>query len=303
MTTPQAGIFAQGTRHHLHLELDVHPSVDRVRLGRALAGLREPAVTSGGANVVVGFGAGLWVQVAPEGSVPDGLRPFAGVAGIDGHGVPAAQHDVWVWIHGAGPDVVFDVGRAVVACFGGLADVAYEQACFVYKDSRDLTGFIDGTANPQTDEAAAVALIPPGEPGELGSFAFTSRWVHDLGAFHSLSVPDQEDVFGRSKADSVEMDDDTKPADAHIARVEVDGPDGEELELYRRSTPFGTLEEHGLQFVAFSASLDRYDVMLARMFGLADDGVRDHLTDFTTAVGAAFWFVPGTATLDALIQG
>jgi hypothetical protein len=35
------------------------------------------------------------------------------------------------------------------------------------------------------------------------------------------------------------------------------------------------VEEHGLYFDAFSADLTRYDHMLARMFGTADDGLRD----------------------------
>lgn len=303
MTTPQAGIFAQGTRSHYHLEFDVHPSVDRARLATALAKLREPSVTAGGANIVVGFGPDLWNQVAPSGAIPDGFHPFATVDGLDGHRAPATQHEIWVWVHGSTTDIVFEVGRAVVLALAGVAELALEQQCFVYRDSRDLTGFIDGSANPHTDEAAGVALVAPGEAGEHGSFAITARFVHDLASFHAMKVADQEKVFGRTKADSVEMDDDVKPRNAHIARVEIDGSDGEELEIFRRSVAFGTVTEQGIFFVGFSASLDRFDLMLERMYGLADDGIRDRLTDFTRAVSGSYWFVPSTDHLNQLVDG
>ena len=38
-------------------------------------------------------------------------------------------------------------------------------------DGRDVTGFVDGTANPPIRRAGEVALVPPGEPGEGGRHA------------------------------------------------------------------------------------------------------------------------------------
>ena len=119
----------------------------------------------------------------------------------------------------------------------------------------------------------------------------TMRWVHDLDAFNELSVEDQERVFGRTKLDSVELDEAAKPPTAHIARVEY-VEDGEELQLYRRSVPYGTVHEHGLFFVAFSADPSRFDKLLARMFGTSSDAERDRLTDFTRPVSASYYFVP-----------
>ena len=51
---------------------------------------------------------------------------------------------------------------------------------FQYRDSRDLTGFIDGTENPEGEEARQTAIIPAGSPGEGGSFVLSQKWVHDL---------------------------------------------------------------------------------------------------------------------------
>ena len=298
LLVPQPGIFAQGTRSHHHLELAMGPGASDADVLRALAQLREPQLTAGGVNLVIGFGPSLWGRLAPE-AVPEGFHDYPTIEGLDGTRAPSTQRDIWVWVHGTGEDVAFDTARQVGLALAPVATVELDIPSFVYKDSRDLTGFIDGTANPPMDEAADVALVPGGQPGEGGSFVIAQKWVHDLDDFHALPVEEQEKVFGRSKPDSVEMDDDTKPANAHIARVEID-IDGEEAEIYRRSTPYGTLGEHGLYFLAFSAELRRYEIMLGNMFGLGD-GPRDRLTDFSTPVTGSFFFAPSMAALDELL--
>jgi putative iron-dependent peroxidase len=294
--TAQPGIFAQGTPSHYHLELDCG-SDDPAAIGAAVAALREPAVTAGGVNLVVAFGTALWSRLAPD-DVPAGLRDFAGVDG-GVHPVPATPHDLFVWAHGARDDVVFDTARAVAAALAPVATLTTEQPGFVYLDSRDLTGFIDGTENPPVGEAPEVALVADG-PGAGGSFVWAQRWVHDLGRFHALSVEEQQDVIGRTKPDSVELDDAVLPPTSHIARVVMEDDAGEELEIYRRSTPYGTLGEHGLQFLAFTHDLDIIDAMLARMFGTSGDGLHDRLTDFSTPVTGAYYFAPSLESLAAL---
>ena len=296
MARPQPGIFAQGTRSHYHLEFDVRPDATDDAIVEALHGLREPPVTAGGSNIVVGFGADLWRRLQPD-DAPAALGPFAAIEG-DGRGAPATQHDLWVWTHGTGEDVELDVARAVVAVLTPVATLAAEQPCFVYLDSRDLTGFIDGTENPPVEQAFDVALVPDGEPGAGGAFVLAQKWVHDLDRFHAQKREDQEDTIGRTKPDSVELDD--KPPTAHIARVVIE-EDGEELELYRRSTPYGRVGELGLYFLAFSADPSRFTKMLHRMFGVSGDGLHDHLTDFTRPVSGAFYFAPSLDALDGIL--
>jgi putative iron-dependent peroxidase len=295
VTIPQPGIFAQGTRSQYHLEFDVVPGTDPSAVAAAVARLREPLVTAGGTNIVVGFRAGLWRSIAPN-DTPADAHDFAGVEG-DGRRAPATPHDVWIWLHGAGPDVLLDNARAVVATLAPVATLAQEEPCFVYLDSRDLTGFIDGTENPQVQVAPEVALVPAGQPGEGGAHVITMKWVHDLAKFHALPPEEQEAVIGRTKPDSRERDD--KPDTAHISRVVVEDEHGEELEIYRRSVPYGRINELGLYFVAFSADPTRFEIMLRRMFGTADTH-HDHLTDFTKPVSGAFYFAPSLDALRAL---
>jgi putative iron-dependent peroxidase len=125
------------------------------------------------------------------------------------------------------------------------------------------------------------------------------RWVHDLEAFEGLTIAEQERVFGRTKADSVELPADQKTPTAHISRVETT-VGGAEVEIFRRSVPYGGACEHGLYFVAFSAERSRYDLLLSRMFGTARGGVRDRLTDFSHPVTGAYYFAPSLNALNEL---
>lgn len=253
-------------------------------------GLRTPDVTAGGVNLVIAFGARAWREVAGN-DAPADLEPFRPIAGLDGHGVPATQPDAWLWISGAEPDVTWQSARAADRAVAAVAELVAEQPAFTYRGGRDITGFVDGTANPPVRRAPEVALLPPGRPRQAGSHVLTMRWVHDLAAFERLAVEDQERVFGRTKGDSVELPPGRKPPNAHIARVET-SVDGAEVEIFRRGVPFGTAEDHGLCFVAFSAERARYDLLLARMFGNAGGGVRDRLTDFSRPTAAAYLLRP-----------
>jgi putative iron-dependent peroxidase len=301
MNVPQFGIFAQGTIAHEFIEFDLRPDVDMGLATAALSRLRAPAVSAGGVNLVIGFGSELWRTVAPD-EAPADLAPFTPIGRLGGHHAPATQHDVWLWISGSSQDVVFEHSRAAVRALADVAAVATEQPAFVHRDSRDLTGFIDGTANPMTHEAPAVALVPEGMPGAGGSHVLVMRWIHNLDLFEALAMGDQERVFGRTKMVSDELEGDAKPMTAHIARVEIHDDAGEEMPIFRRSVPYGTVHEHGLQFVAFSADRQRFDRMLGRMFGMDADGQHDRLTDFSRPVSGAFYFAPALTLLAELAE-
>ena len=299
MTLPQFGIFAQGTIAHEFLEFDLRPDVGLPVVGAALERLRMPAVAAGGVNLVLAFGADLWRALAPD-HAPDDLAPFQPVGALGGHHAPALQHDVWLWINGGTPDVVFEHARAAALTLDPALLVASDATGFVHRDSRDLTGFIDGTANPQLLEAPAAALVPDGRRGAGGSHVLVMRWVHDLEAFDRQPVDQQENVFGRTKLDSIEFVGARLPKNAHIARVQIDDDAGEEVQIYRRSVPYGTTREHGLNVIAFGADRARFDRMLARMFGPNDDGLHDRLADFSRPVSGAYYFAPSLSVLAAL---
>jgi putative iron-dependent peroxidase len=298
---PQFGIFAQGTIAHQFFEWDLRPDLDLAYVSQVIGRLRQPGVSAGGVNLVIAFGSELWRAMAPQ-QAPADLGPFETVGTVGGHHLPGRQHDIWLWINGSARDVVFEHARAAAKAVDEVAVLAAEQACFVHRDSRDLTGFIDGTANPQLLEAPIAALVPDGQPGAGGSHVIAIRWVHNLAAFEALPVKEQEKVFGRTKLLSREMSDEEKPPNAHIARVEIHDETGAELPIYRRSVPYGTIAEHGLYFVAFSADRARYDTMLSRMFGTVGDGIHDRLVDFSRPVSGAYYFAPPVDFLTAMAR-
>lgn len=299
MKTPQAGIFAEASTTHRVQEYDIVLSADppaiRAALGDLAAAIADQHFDHD-VEIVVGFGAALATRLTVD--APTGFRSFETV-GRGSRTAPATQHDLFVWTHGQGRDDVFDASLAARRALAGTGHIVNDTSAFVYHDNRDLTGFIDGTENPSAAEGRDIAVVSEDRPGGGGSIVLAQRWVHDLDAFHSLSVADQEGVIGRTKPDSVELDEDIRPADAHIARVVMEDDEGDEIEIYRRSVPFCDSTESGLMFLGFSDELHKIDNMLQQMFG-GSDGVHDRITDFSRAHSSSYYFAPGREILHDL---
>ncbi len=121
------------------------------------------------------------------------------------------------------------------------------------------------------------------------------KWTHDAAAFEALPIEEQEKVIGRTKETSIELAEEVSGATSHVSRTTIE-EQGVEQHIFRRNTPFGTATEHGTMFIGFSSDQQRLARMLARMAG-AEDGIRDALTIYTTAVSGAYYFVPSVETL------
>jgi porphyrinogen peroxidase len=295
MRVAQSGIFALGTGSHSYLEFDLLKSADPLTMIKAIANLREPRTTTGGVNLVAGFRPSLWERIAPQ-DVPAGVTDFdQAVQGVDGYAMPATQHDLWLWVAGHAYDKVFDVTREAMSVLTPVAILVSEVAGWTYKENRDLTGFIDGTENPSLSDAPEVALIPPQSRGAGGSIVLVQKWMHDASSFDALPIEEQEKVIGRTKDTSVELDEEVRGAQSHVSRTVIE-EHGVEQHIFRRNTPFGTATEHGTMFIGFSRDQHRLVRMLARMAG-AEDGIRDALTRYTTAVSGAYYFVPSVESL------
>ena len=293
MTTPQGGIFALGTASHAYLELDAVAADAAPKLVTGVAALREPRTTMGGVNLVAGFRPELWRQVVPDDAPANVVGFNVDLLGAGGYVMPASQHDAVMWISGSAYDVVFDMAREVIATLGGLATVAEETSSWPYRHDRDLTGFIDGTENPTLIDAPGIALIPDGNPGAGGSILLLQKWMHDVTSWESLPLERQQDVIGRKKDDSAELE--NKPPDSHVARTDQDTFG----KVFRRNMPYGTVMDHGTMFVGFSADQQHLAKMLASMAG-STDGVRDALTLYTRPLTGAYYFIPSTDVLRRL---
>jgi putative iron-dependent peroxidase len=287
MSLPQAGIFALGTASHAYLEFDVSAGRKGGDLVAAISALREPRTTMGGVNLVAGFRPELWREAAPDDTPAELVGFNEDLVGIDGFVMPGTQHDAVLWLSGSAYDVIFDVARAAIASLQGLARVVQETSSWPYRHDRDLTGFIDGTENPDLIDAPDLVLVPEGNPGAGGTILLLQKWAHDAAGWESLTVAKQEQVIGRAKLDSVELED--KAQDSHVASTDQDTFG----KIFRRNMPYGTVTDHGTMFVGFSSEQRPLSSMLESMAGLTS-GVRDALTLYTRAVTGAYYFVPST---------
>jgi putative iron-dependent peroxidase len=263
---------------------DLHAGADPAAALRALAGVDHDPKT------VVGVGTPLVARVAGLRAFPGDVPPF-----------PSTQHAAWVFLAHGDSTHLFDAGRALGLRLRGLLDVVDEIDAFTYREGRDLSGFVDGTENPKGDDAVAAAIIAGrGEGLDGGSFVAVQRWVHDLDAVDRMTTAPRAAAVGRDPETDRELPD--APESAHVKRTAQEDFDPP-AHILRRSMPYGGIREHGLNFVAFGESLDRFERQLRRMSG-REDGVRDGILAFTRAVSGAYYFCPplrhGRCDLSAL---
>jgi putative iron-dependent peroxidase len=293
MYTPQAGIFALGTSSHAYLEFDILDGTKCKEFASTISAIREPRTTTGGVNFVIGFRPELWRDLVPD-DAPPGVVGFNNqIEGTEGFVMPSTQHDALVWLSGSAYDVIFDMARTVIHDVAGQASLADETSSWSYRHDRDLTGFIDGSENPTLLDAPIPALLPEGVPGAAGSILLLQKWKHKVAEWEALPMNQQEQIMGRTKLDSIELE--NKPSDSHVARTDQD----EFGKIFRRNMPYGNVENHGTMFVGFSADQKRLSTMLDSMAGLIT-GRRDALTRFTQPLTGSYYFVPSVESLRRL---
>jgi len=304
MATPQPAIFTAMGKNQWYVHLSRTEGADVGAIKAALRDLRADCAAVG-INLTLGFGPGFLPELTKD--LPPDFQPFVTIEAGDGSGRQAkgTQEELLLWLNHDDKDKVWLAQYKARTALKGNMAVARETPTFIYGASLDMTGFIDGTGNPQgTAAEKAAAIIPDGQPGAGGSFINAQRWVHNLEAWNEMSVEDQEKVFGRKKADSERLA--VQPDFSHLSHVELHegGPAGDASkpkrdELVRRSTPYafhdGTV---GLYFMAFCKAQAPLRERLRSMYA-ADGGVRDRLVDFSNPASGSFYFAPSVETLDS----
>lgn len=265
---------------------------------RRSVGFRIP---EGELSCVVGLGSGLWDRLFGE-PRPAGLHPFAEVDGSK-HTAVATPGDLLFHIRAHRFDLCFELAQRLTDRLRGHAQVIDEVHGFRSFDERDLLGFVDGTENPEGASAATAALI--GEEDARfagGSYVVVQKYLHDLEAWDALPVAEQERAIGRQKLSDVEIPDEEKAANAHVALNTITDADGEELQIVRLNMPFGKVgdAEFGTYFIGYARTPDVIEEMLRNMFIGKPPGTYDRILDFSTAVTGSLFFVPTVDFLDDL---
>src|ERR1700679_3268820 len=259
-------------------------------------GFRSP---EGALAVVTGLGSAAWDPVF-AGPPPAELHPFSPLDG-GRHQAVSTPGDLLFHIRAATMDLCWELASLVVARLAGAATVVDEVHGFRYFDERDLLGFVDGTENPTGAAAEAAVTIGAEDPTFAGgSYVIVQKYLHDMGAWNALTVEEQERVIGRAKLSNVEMDDDVKPANSHVALNTIVEPDGTQRQILRDNMPFGSLGavETGTYFIGYAATPSVTELMLKRMFLGDPPGNYDRILDFSAAVTGCLFFVPTADFLD-----
>ena len=173
---------------------------------------------------------------------------------------------------------------------------------FRFLDGRDVTGFVDGTENPQGLHRRKVALVKDEDDHEFagGSYLHTQRYQHNLSLWDALPEHEQEDVYGRSKFDNVEYPSNDKAPTAHTKRTSLKDEDGNNIEIVRQSMPYGDMKRKGLFFVSYCHSPKPFAVMLKSMVHGDEQGNHDHLLKYTQAETGSAFFAPSLTFLARL---
>jgi putative iron-dependent peroxidase len=234
---------------------------------------------------VIGIGHPLLCRLGRE--LP-GLRAFPALSGPAGS-FPSTQGALWLCFGGEDAGVVLHRARKIIAALGPGFRIDEDVQAFRYAQGRDLSGYEDGTENPQGERAWRVALVQGQGAGlDDGSFVAVQRYMHDLPILDAMSEHERDFVMGRKRSSNEELVD--APSSAHVKRAAQESFEPTAFML-RRSMPWGDVREHGLYFVAYGATLAAFERVLQRMAGL-EDGVPDALLRFTRPLSGGYYFCP-----------
>lgn len=305
MAREQFGICAEPNLHGNYLlfnALDDKNAFIRAAVSRIPKLLENYSEQFSEANLigVVAIGAAYWDEFYPA-ARPALLTPFPAMHSDD-RVAPTNSYDIYVEIRSDRADVNHIVSTKVCQLLGDSVELIEQVQAFRFLDGRDLTGFVDGTENPQGLHRREVALVKDADDEQFaaGSYLHTQRYQHNLKLWESLAEHEQEDVYGRTKLDNVEYDGADKALTAHTKRTNLKDEQGKSIEIVRQSMPYGDMKRKGLFFVSYCHSPKPFELMLKSMIHGDEHGHSDHLLKFTQAETGSAFFAPSLSFLSRL---
>lgn len=247
-------------------------------------------------SCVMGIGFQAWKQLDLPDPLPKELKQFGEIKGAK-HTAVSTEGDLHFHIRSEEKSFAYDTASIISDFMKNIADCIVEVQGFRYWDGRSILGFVDGTENPKGDDRNYFAIVNENDPQyKGGSYLFVQKYIHDLNAWKTLSTDQQEKVMGRSKDHDIEMSDDEKPTNSHIALANI----GDEFKVVRDNMPFGsvTSNEMGTYFICYASTFSTVEKMLTNMFIGNPVGNYDRILDFSTAKTGSLFFAPSLDMLD-----
>lgn len=290
MSDIQKGILSDETRLARYMSFNIS---DERFIKECLADLKELV---DGESIVVGFGISL-VKALESNITGLHTMPANSIAGID---IPSTQTALWLWLRGDDRGELYHRSRMLEDILATSFELDDVVDSFQFDDNRDLSGYEDGTENPEGEDAVNAAIVKgQGEGIDGSSFVAVQQWLHDFDMLESMTEDEKDNSIGRHISDNEEFD---APEYAHVKRTAQEDFEPEAFVL-RRSMPWAEGMDGGLMFVAFGKTFSAFEAQLNRMLG-KDDDIQDALFNFTKPVtGAYFWCPPmqdGKLDLSAL---
>jgi putative iron-dependent peroxidase len=259
-------------------------------------GFRFP---EGGLTCSTGIGSQAWDRIFGQ-PRPRELHPFRPLVGSK-HTAVATPGDLLFHIRAHRFDLCFELAQRLMERLSGHAKAIDEVHGFRSFDLRDVLGFVDGTENPSGQAASDAVLIGDEDPGfEGGAYVVVQKYLHDLPRWDALKVEEQEQAIGRTKLSDIELSDDDKPSNAHVALNTITDEDGNERQIVRYNMPFGRVGtgEFGTYFIGYARTPTVVEKMLENMFIGNPEGNYDRILDFSTASTGNLYFVPNVDVLE-----
>jgi putative iron-dependent peroxidase len=252
------------------------------------------------ASCVLGIGCNAWNILDLPTPLPKELSNFEEIKG-EKHTAVSTPGDFHFHLRADDKSIIFDMAIEISKLLTPVAESILEIHGFKYWDGRSILGFVDGTENPHNEDRDFFAKIGDEDlQYKEGSYLFTQKYLHNMNAWSNLSTEDQEKVIGRSKEKDIEMSDEVKPSNSHIALTNIESENGEELKIVRDNMPFGSPStgEFGTYFISYANTFSTTKKMLENMFIGDPQGNYDRILDFSTAVTGTLFFVPTRNMLD-----
>ncbi|MEZ5756823.1 MAG: Dyp-type peroxidase [Emcibacteraceae bacterium] len=278
MKNYQIGILDGETKLGRYMTFSIH-SIPNI--AASLNSLKENIDTQ---FTVVGLGMSLITALGKE--IP-GLRtmPAQTVGGLE---IPSTPQSLWIWLRGIDRGEILHRSRNIEAILADAFSITSVIDSFQYDKNRDLSGYEDGTENPEGDDAIEAAIDNTENAAfNGGSFVAVQQWLHDLDIFEQMNKERQDNTFGRHAESNEEFD---APSSAHAKRTAQEDFEPEAF-MIRRSMPWADGMDSGLVFVSFANNLDKFEAIMNRMIG-KDDGIIDALFDFTRPINGAYYWCP-----------
>ncbi|MDW5498778.1 Dyp-type peroxidase [Pseudomonas lundensis] len=306
---PQA-VFSPVTRHAIFLVATLSTAPEQLAKVRGWCadisgvirsvGKRVPA---GGLSCVCGFGSSAWDRLFGQ-PRPSQLHPFREIGSGERVAV-STPGDILLHIRADEMDLCFELATQLMNKLGDAVTVIEEVHGFRYFDQRAMIGFVDGTENPEGNDAVHYTVIGE-EDAEFsgGSYVLVQKYLHDMKGWNLLPVETQERIIGRHKQSNIELDEDVKPSSSHSSLTTLVDENGDEVKILRDNMPFGKpgMSEFGTYFIGYARTPQPIEKMLENMFIGRPAGNYDRLLDFSRAVTGSLFFAPSATLLEALAE-